>query len=78
MIIDGVLVGVVLAGLELGIAWILACVINHEPSSEKKEEKEKENHKLTTKNQNLLTLKGKSTFECVSLAYVGACYADSN
>lgn len=40
MIIDGVLVGVVLAGLELGIAWILACVINHEPSSEKKEEKE--------------------------------------
>mgnify|MGYP003513368260 CR=1 FL=1 len=40
MIIDGVLVGVVLAGLELGVAWILACVINHEPSSEKKEEKE--------------------------------------
>ncbi|WP_342220009.1 hypothetical protein [Rickettsiella endosymbiont of Miltochrista miniata] len=40
MIIDGVLVGVVLAGLELGIAWILACVINHEPSSEKKEEQE--------------------------------------
>ena len=40
MIIDGVLVGVGLAGLELGIAWILACVINHEqPSSEKKEEK---------------------------------------
>lgn len=39
MIIDGVLVGVVLAGLELGIAWVLACVINHEPS-EKKEEKE--------------------------------------
>ena len=38
MIIDGVLVGVVLAGLELGVAWILACVINHEPSSEKKEE----------------------------------------
>lgn len=40
MIIDGVLVGVVLAGLELGVAWILACVINHEPASEKKEEKE--------------------------------------
>jgi hypothetical protein len=40
MIIDGVLVGVGLAGLELGVAWILACVINHEPSSEKKEEKE--------------------------------------
>ena len=40
MIIDGVLVGVVLAGLELGVAWILACVINHEPSSKKKEEKE--------------------------------------
>ena len=40
MIIDGVLVGVGLAGLELGIAWILACVINHEPSSEKKEEQE--------------------------------------
>ena len=39
MIIDGVLVGVGLAGLELGVAWILACVINHEPSSEKKEEK---------------------------------------
>ena len=41
MIIVGVLVGVVLAGLELGVAWILACVINYEPSSEKKEEKEK-------------------------------------
>jgi hypothetical protein len=40
MLIDGVLVGVVLAGLELGVAWILACVINHEPSSEKKEEKD--------------------------------------
>lgn len=39
MIIDGVLVGVGLAGLELGVAWILACVINHEPASEKKEEK---------------------------------------
>lgn len=38
MIIDGVLVGVGLAGLELGVAWILACVINHEPASEKKEE----------------------------------------
>lgn len=36
MIIDGVLVGVVLAGLELGVAWVLACVINHEPSSEKR------------------------------------------
>ena len=40
MSIDGVLVGVVLAGLELAVAWILACVINHEPSAEKKEEKE--------------------------------------
>lgn len=38
MIIDGVLVGVILAGLELAVAWVLACVINHEPTSEKKEE----------------------------------------
>ncbi len=30
MIIDGVLVGVALAALELGVAWILACVLNHE------------------------------------------------
>jgi len=40
MIVDGVLIGVGLAGLELGIAWILACVINHEPSAEKKEGKD--------------------------------------
>lgn len=40
MIIDGVLIGVGLAGIELAIAWILACVINHEPSSEKKEDKD--------------------------------------
>lgn len=40
MIIDGVLVGVALAALELGIAWVLACVINHEPTAEKKEEQD--------------------------------------
>lgn len=40
MIIDGVLVGVALAALELGVAWILACVLNHEPANEKKEEKD--------------------------------------
>ena len=38
MIVDGVLVGVGLAGLELAIAWILACVINHEPASDQKGE----------------------------------------
>jgi len=40
MIIDGVLIGVGLAGLELIVAWILACVINHEPSTDKKEGKD--------------------------------------
>lgn len=57
MIIDGVLVGVVLAGLELGVAWILACVINHEPSSEKKEEKEPPSLSFSANFANLVNLK---------------------
>lgn len=56
MIIDGVLVGVGLAGLELGVAWILACVINHEPASEKKEEKNPP-LKLSTSFANLVNIK---------------------
>ena len=56
MIIDGVLIGVVLAGLELGIAWILACVINHEPASEKKEESDP-SLKFSTGFGNLVNIK---------------------
>ncbi|MES2998103.1 MAG: hypothetical protein V4700_02145 [Pseudomonadota bacterium] len=56
MIIDGVLIGVGLAGLELGVAWILACVINHEPSPEKKEEKDP-GLKLSTNFANLVNIK---------------------
>ncbi|MDQ8039707.1 MAG: hypothetical protein REH83_04805 [Rickettsiella sp.] len=51
MIIDGVLVGVGLAALELGVAWILACVINHEPSEKK--EKKKSSLKFSTNFANI-------------------------
>jgi hypothetical protein len=56
MIIDGVLVGVGLAGLELGVAWILACVINHEPAAEKKEENDP-SLKFSTNFANLANIK---------------------
>jgi len=56
MIIDGVLIGVGLAGLELVVAWILACVINHETSSEKKEEKDPP-LKFATNFANLVNIK---------------------
>lgn len=56
MIIDGVLVGVGLAGLELGVAWVLACVINHEPAVEKKEESDP-SLKFSTSFVNLVNIK---------------------
>ena len=56
MIIDGVLVGVGLAGLELGVAWVLACVINHEPAAEKKEESDP-SLKFSTSFVNLVNIK---------------------
>lgn len=37
MILDGILVGVLLAGLELGVAWLLAVITNQEDSEEKNE-----------------------------------------
>jgi hypothetical protein len=37
MILDGILVGVLLAGLELAVAWLLAVITNQEDSEEKNE-----------------------------------------
>ncbi len=55
MILDGVLVGVLLAGLELGVAWILAVITNHGSIDDNEENKNKitKTKKFSTTLENL-------------------------